>query len=185
MAWRAGVRDNSFPRWLPIPKTPNQPKTGNLNPSLPVPRGGEGRAVQITQPPTSPKLEPSSWFFLLFFWSDFTDFPCLAHTIIRFFPAPKVIGRCGHWISLHVAYFSSPFLIKQAHTDRVSNCPSSKLSGIFSLTTGTPRSRSSWGILSISEQLGMGPVRVSHTSCALKASQEKGNKTAQARAQRF
>lgn len=31
----------------------------------------------------------------------------------------------------------------------------------------------------------MGPVRVSQTSCALKVSQETGNKTAQARAQRF
>lgn len=44
-----------------------------------------------------------------------TFLACPHTAIIKLFPNPKVIGRHGYWIFLHVAYFSSFFLKLNKH----------------------------------------------------------------------
>lgn len=84
---------------------------------------GSTGCTQPAQCRTSPRPQQArSWkrapvFSFCSCSSDFTDFPCLSSHCyyIKLFPNPKVIGRHGCWIFLHVAYFSSFFLQLNKH----------------------------------------------------------------------
>lgn len=70
-------------------------------------------SVQITQIPARKQTGNMLMFFpfVLARVTSQTFLACPHTAIIKLFPTPKVIGRHGYCIFLHVAYFSSFFFL--------------------------------------------------------------------------